>query len=389
MEHEAQRPERRRRSFRRWRERWRGRQAGPPSSFTPAEEKPLRVLVLADRADRARGSHWAQTLWELRDRVKTEVVLRRPADDVVAALDEGKATLIECLRHAEVLVVNWDAINGDPDFGADLALEWCKHRRYNILSWVEDGGVLVIEGQANLGVPTQESYDALLGPRELDVCGLEDRLDVRKQQLRVGERCRSTREARSSRLLALVGTELTATGGREHDEMFPPTTAGRLVAPFLRRGRWPLLYRGWFRFRSQWLRRRRFSWVPLMTTGDRRINHPTMLVARSGRGAIFASTMLLAGSNVPGLVEAILESHGALDGLPRERRVSAFLSRHKSDVFVPVAAAIVVTAVSPLLGPTYAGIYRTLIGIGVAAVFYLGSRLFFATRRLVRDLREI
>jgi hypothetical protein len=82
---------------------------------------------------------------------------------------------------AQVLIINWDAINDDLDFGADRSLEWFAQRRSVVRSWVERGGILILEGQACWGVTVQPSYDAVLGPRELLVCGAED---PRRQRFR-------------------------------------------------------------------------------------------------------------------------------------------------------------------------------------------------------------
>ncbi len=41
---------------------------------------------------------------------------------------ESEEVFVERLQsNTDVLVVNWDAINGDPDFGADRALQWFSH----------------------------------------------------------------------------------------------------------------------------------------------------------------------------------------------------------------------------------------------------------------------
>ncbi len=360
--------------------------------FAPRLE-PLNVLVVIDRADRARGAFWRETLTrELSDDRRTRVICRAVPDEILGSFSPQGTTMLECLQNADVCIVNWDTANDDPDFGADLTRRWFQHRQLAILNWVFSGGILIIEGQANLGVPTQEAYDAMVGKRELRVCGPEDALDARKQELRVGCHCQLTKQARRTRLFGLLPSQLVALGHRDHDHMFPPNTAGKLVARFLRRGQWPLLYRGWFR--RQQLRRRRLGWVPLVRTAARRVNHPTLLVARSGSGAVFASTMLLASSRQLGLIEAMLDTHGNAHLLPTPWRLTMFLSRHKFNVLLPLVVAIGLGAAS-YRGPLqrffedaqdpWSDLKKALFTLTVLGSFTL---LVWLARKLGRFLRE-
>ncbi len=365
---------------------------GATNAFESRVE-PLNVLVVVDRPDRARGEFWRECLSrELPGGRPTRVICRSVASDVVQSLQAQQASTLECLQNADVCVVNWDAGNDDPDFGADLTRRWFQHRHLAVLDWVYRGGILIIEGQANLGVPTQQAYDAMVGRRELLVCGPEDALDARKQELRVGRECRLTRRARASRLFGLLPRTLTATGDRDHDQMFPPHGAGKLVARFLRRGQWPLLYRGWFR--RQPLRRRRLAWVPLAVTAGRRFNHPTLMAARSGTGAVFASTMMLASSRQFGLIEAMLDTHGQAALLPTPWRFTTWLSSHKSNVFLPVVVALSLGAASsqvPLRNlfhdqdSPWQDFWKALLTVSIIAV---SAALPWAARRLARFVRD-
>ncbi len=201
-----------------------------------------------------------------------------------------------------------------------------------------------------------------------------------------------TKQARQSRLFGLLPRNLVAIGDRDHDQMFPPDTAGKLVARFLRRGQWPMLYRGWFR--RQPLRRRRLGWVPIARTAGRRFNHPILLVARSGAGAVFASTMLLASSRQLGLIEAMLDTHGNADLLPTPWRLSTWLSRHKLDVLLPLLVAIglgVSTVRGPLTGffrnpaDPWQDLKKVLFTLAALAITAL---LMSTARRLGRLLRD-
>lgn len=358
-------------------------------SFTSRPKQRLRVLVLGDRKDRARANYWPQMLERLRSDIQLEWRCRSVSDDLRGDLKWQSRTTLELLQDAEVLIVNWDSINGDPDFGAHITCDWCAHRRNNILGWVFDGGVLLIEGQANLGIPAQSAYDSILGFSELSTCGAEDPLNPIKQELRVGKSVKLSRQAKNSRLFELLPRVLSVQGGANHDDMFPRGTAGRLVARFLRRGQWPLLYRGWFQPHP--FRRTRFHWIPLVKTEGRSFNHPTLMVAQYGTGAIFASTMLLASSNQPGLVEAILETHNHTNLLPQPKRLTTLIARHKIDILIPLTAALAaylttlwIPAVVDLIDEPWV---QTSFIIGIGALFYLMERLFRFMRILVRDIR--
>jgi hypothetical protein len=207
-----------------------------------------------------------------------------------------------------VLIVNWDAANGDPDFGADLTLRWFEHRQPEILLWVRSGGVLIVEGQARLGVPVQRVYDALLGPGEVLVSGPEDGLDPRRDSRRAGKRCQLTARAAASPLFGYLADTLAPSDEPRwgFDDLFPDW-AGRVLSPDVRSNDWNVLYRGWFRKNP--LPRGQLKWIPLLVTGDGFWRHATLSAAAVGDGAIFASTMFLASTGQDRLVEALLRCH--------------------------------------------------------------------------------
>jgi hypothetical protein len=101
------------------------------------------VLVLKDSGPYPRGCFWE------------EVVSRLNHDVKLRSLVYPDVFFVKELRAYDVLIVNWDAINGDPSFGSDSALRWSEHRHPEVRWWVSIGGILIIEGQARLSVPTQ------------------------------------------------------------------------------------------------------------------------------------------------------------------------------------------------------------------------------------------
>ncbi len=183
---------------------------------------------------------------------------------------------------------------------------------------MNDGGLLVLEGQANLGVPLQAAYDAILGRGELYVCGAEDARDNTLQRRRYGGECRVTPAAQGAPGFQFLD-KVAPQSIRTHDDMFPKETAGRLVDVSLRRDNWPWresIYRGWFQRRYTW-RGRTLSWVPyIRRTNSWPANYATMMTARCGRGIFFVSTMLLASTNQEVLITAMLRLHGQAERLP-------------------------------------------------------------------------
>jgi hypothetical protein len=241
-------------------------------AFGPRVEPPratLRVMILVDSIQCHRGYFWDDIRPEL-ERITRHTIELRPYP-----LANSAQFFVEEIEHYHVLVINWDAINGDPDFGSDVVLRWCEHRRREMMLWVHRGGVLIIEGQATMGVPTQRAYDAVLGPGELRVSGLEDALQPGLETKRSGRYGRMTslaRQAAPIKHLALQDLS-SAHVTRTYDQMFPGV-AGRLLTPE-RADRhppeWNLLYRGWFAPRLPKLRgRSQLAWVPIAVTSRRK-----------------------------------------------------------------------------------------------------------------------
>ncbi len=219
--------------------------------------------------------------------------------------------------------MNWDALNGDPSYGADEAARWWRHYRTNIWDWVHDGGILVIEGQANRSIPVQEAYDAILGEHEVLVSGMEDPLHALKQERedvrRVGRACRLTRSARDTGLFRDdqgMPQEYRPVD-RSFADYFPDTRCDPPLPAGLKHPEPTRLWRGWFRTWS--FRRTHFAWTPLLESAEwGRLSHPTLLVAAHGKGAIFASTMHLAlGNRNPYLLAAFLRARLDHNLLPK------------------------------------------------------------------------
>lgn len=361
----------------------------------------LRIQIVGDWSRCRRGNSWLDVLKDLDRRrlIPNTADVYPLADWVWQPVPDRRRqrttpvpgeSLLQILFDTHVLILNWDVANGDPDFGADLAMRWLTHRRPELLHWVrEHGGILIIESETRLGVPAQGAYDALLGESQVVVCGEEDPLKPRRQIERNGSQCKMTGRARTPTYF----THLKNLSARQRsfDEMFPGI-AGRILSPFLSVGPWQVLYRGWFRWNP--FKRTRLPWVPFVKTADRRFNHPTMLAAKLGRGAVFVSTMLLASSGQSELIEAMLRCHGDVDRLPdpprRIRYIRKWVLQNGPPILAGATAALIAQNLAgwqgifggpELLRDFLRFVLLAGLAVLVAVIVYLIPRL----RRLIRD----
>jgi hypothetical protein len=376
------------------------RQQKPDERTAPQQHSRLRVLVLKDSGPYPRGCFWEDVLKGLGHDVK------------VRSLVEPDVFFIKDLKQYQVLIINWDAINGDPSFDADSALRWSEHRHPEVRWWVSNGGILIIEGQARLSVPTQAAYDALLGPGQVRVSGPSDPSQPGIEEKRVGTKCRVTkRVSEDAPLSKFRGKELSSEERMRTFENLFPCEAGDLLLPHgptdvsVRGSGWNTLYRGWFK---PWLRpplgRWRLKWVRLVETADRawyELPHATMMAAKDGDGAVFATTMVLSNINHDqvGFIDEILKYHNRVQDLPEPTRISSILQTHLRDVINLVVA--VVFGLGLAIGPP--GLLESIgepvpLSSGLQPVFewVLGLVLFVAVLALAyfalwlrRRLREM
>jgi hypothetical protein len=279
-----------------------------------AEAPQPRVIVVTDWKRCSRGVLWGPELAKVTPNVR-QVPL---ADWLTGQGGENPASLIQALEASDVLILNFDCINGDPAFGSDVAQDWFRYRRPEIFQWVAEGGILIVEGQAMLAVPAQAAYDALLGPGELRVSGPSEKFMPWLEQKRTGGTCHVTAQARKhgffpgSNLLHCITDSAM-------DHRFPGR-AGFMLSLANRKYDWRMLYRGWFPRVPTF--RRRFNWVPLIKTEGERFNHAVLLAARHGKGVMFASTMWLAGTGQTPIIQRLVEWNPA--ATPLQTRGRAF-----------------------------------------------------------------
>ena len=123
----------------------------------------LRVVILIDRAraSRRRRCFWGDILkspsYDLRHRIKLHLLsisddLNRKRNPALTLFSPDKT---------DVIVVNWDAINGDPVYGSDRSFCFLQHYRPDMLDWLSQGGLIIVESQGASWSPVQMSYDCI------------------------------------------------------------------------------------------------------------------------------------------------------------------------------------------------------------------------------------
>jgi hypothetical protein len=294
---------------------------------------PKKVTLIVDRESRCHADFWTSILEELnRDKQFESVVTRVPlADWLTRPLEQQVSLPWEVIEQStDILIINWDAVNGDPDFGGDVALRWFEHRQFALRRWLNDGGLLILDGQAAQGVPDDRYYSAVLGDDEVRLSGREDPTNPDKELLRLSGAARMTRLARQAPKFDNL-KHVTPRKDRSFEDLYPPEAVGKLVPRYLNEiDMTQLLYRGWFRRR---IPGRTLRWTPYVRRAERwPRNFPTLLAAKCGarggeRGIVFATTMLLAATGQLPLIRAMLCTHGRVDKLPDIGPVRRTVSR--------------------------------------------------------------
>jgi hypothetical protein len=340
--------------------------------------KPKKVVVVADWKRCTRAVHWQDELTTLNPDVIDEFLVFPLADSLAPITPEATqsvapitpVSLLQALATRQVLVLNFDSINGDPGFGSDIALDWFRHRYPELLHWVAQGGILIVEGQTMLSVPTQASYDALFGHRELRVSGPSEKLVPGVEWRKIGGDCKITSKARKYKLFEDIkpGSH-TITCPRDLTlDYFFPGNAKLMLSSASALPSWRLLYRGWFSKLPVF--RRQFRWVPLIETAHRRFNQAVLKGARHGKGVMFVSTMFLAGTAQTKLIRDLLTWNARENPLPTLGPWQRKLMDKGIQALIPIIAAVIVTEV---LGLRYGWEiwWRWLLWVGFSVASWL------------------
>jgi hypothetical protein len=340
---------------------------GRLETMTPDSHGKTALVVVdaknPDTGKRYRSAQWRPPLEERGLKVEEYCV-----PDLV------KAHAITPIKGADLVVVNWDALNGDPVCEADVTLRFFESHGKPLLSGLmSNGGVLFCEFQTVYGVPTQASYDALFGKREITV------LDhVLEQGARSGTKAVPFPAFADHPLVPLEGET------EAHPDTSVPPFPGLSVTEdrhgiLLLEAYPPSLWFGWF---TSWSR----DWIPLLcavlpehvAVSLKTRNAPILLARTVDRGLMVASTMLVARAGCTKLIDRLAAPD--LQSI-RAYHKRARLWRTVGDVLWAAALLVVLAVVALGLWKLYASASpsaaSTLVKLGLsvlsAGVFTLFS----------------
>jgi len=232
------------------------------------------------------------------------------------------------LYDRELVVVNWDAANGDATTSSDQTLGFFRDlgrlRRGNLLY---NHGVLLSEAQMVSGILYQEAYDAIFGAGELGVLSSPP-----TGQGPVGTTARIVpRFGRFGTHPILEGLPYTITSASAPGQRMLFLTGYRGL-PGAADKNSEALWWGWFTY---W----RKGWIPLLNAateegkGSDRLCRPVLLAKLSGHGVMIASTMWIAMADVHPLIENIIKlcrsSTGSDERLDRIRYIHSRIAKRR------------------------------------------------------------
>jgi hypothetical protein len=274
--------------------------------------------------------------------------INRFEDDLKNTIEKINITpnnfaLIE--QRCDILIVKWDAANGDGRFGSSEVLRQIKYNKNGIEDFVKNGGVLIIECQSHHGIPRQVAYNGILKPfgfvrvsdDEVQRLGFYVRRKDLPYSKQKGQRKYSPEV--DNPLLKYLPEKIFPSP--DIDTVSKPWfTPKEKVAPWVLDRTYPgKVYSGWFISFSK-------EWKPLLY--DEEGIHPVMIWLPHGKGAVIASTMYLASSFIPQLIRNILKDdfkQKMMEYVEHVHRNSREAKRYLTGAATSVIAEIILTII--------------------------------------------
>jgi hypothetical protein len=276
-------------------------------------DRQMQVTVIVDRNSkrRRRTCFWPEVLdsekYDIRYRVN------HIEYSIADTLDKKRNPAVQLFspERSNIIVINWDAINGDPVYGSDRAYQFLERYRSDLREWLRQGGVLIVESQGVSWGASDDAYNML--------CSMfsESRITLFSEMWAVGDAAAVHPRRLSNPLLIDLkddDAQIAQGGLWARKQWFPKDfiSSDAQSARFVRRHQ-QLLYRGWF---TSWTA----DWNPILTpkppaataTADGRQAHDTRAVALYRRvkphhdpsepaaeaGYVVLTTMFLASSEL-------------------------------------------------------------------------------------------
>lgn len=212
----------------------------------------------------------------------------------------------------DIIIINWDSINTDPVYGSDRAYQFFKHYKTGLNSWVENGGILILEAQSAQWKLVQDSY-SIFDENIVVSRGVGDRGSKGIVNKKLME---------SHPIVGNIGDEITL--GDNHlcdNRWYPIKCESTNIQACDREDKRRKLYQGWFEKypKKRWLplrilrnRHHKKQWTPLIFAGDYGNHHkkPIMLCyipekksdGNNRVGAYIVTTMYLGSSDCDKLI---------------------------------------------------------------------------------------
>ena len=254
----------------------------------------LNIVVLVDRRRRSRRR---QCFWRFALRSSSYDIRHRFRFQLLSIADQlakgrNPATLLFSSERTDIIIVNWDAINGDPVYGSDLAYRFMDHYSPDMLEWLSQGGVIVVESQGASWSSSGNAYSCFT--RMFD----SSRVRLRSEMWTLGDAAVVHEAQVENPLVSRLRPDdlkLAPSGLWARRSWFPRHLLRSDVQSlrFARRHQ-QLLYRGWF---DEWSD----DWKPILAPDDHEADAGGAGQARAGSERAIALYRKVHRSREPGL----------------------------------------------------------------------------------------
>jgi hypothetical protein len=202
----------------------------------------------------------------------------------------------EIFKDTALLIVNWDAANGDSLYRGDDTLTYLATRgRVPIERFLNAGGVLLIESQTAQSRPVQESYDAIFDAREITVGKVE------KDEFAAGTEAHILNSARNHPIVEIFDSASITFDSTVRDDAnlfvnVPEEIRARPGYTGLRGSDGNISKKLWFGWFTKWS----VDWMPLFYVRvGKNERYPVLLTKAYEGGLIVLSTMWLSVAQHP------------------------------------------------------------------------------------------
>lgn len=191
----------------------------------------------------------------------------------------------------DIIIFNWDSINGDPLYGSDRAFDFFNHYRPDLNTWVENGGILIVEAQTAAWKLVQNSYNLFT----------KNNIKTTKERIRDKSAYINKKLLNNHPLLKNVSEKIAVQQEFSEQNWFPISCGLCSIEHSEER-----LYQGWFEKYSK-------DWEPLIFEMNKK--NPIMLCRLVNKeekvgikvGAYIITTMYIGASGINQLIENLLD----------------------------------------------------------------------------------